>query len=119
VAHRIGTGQSTRLADQRGKSVEHTVAHLVGQDRMFGIGDGAVGFEEDNVALRRDLVGVLVVDHFIGEQDAAVVVDLDMSACRRDFAVGVVLDLVRAQQHLLVGFGFGLSAMGRRCRCTR
>ncbi len=108
---------------------DEAVAEVIRQRDVIGVDDRAVRLLDADIALGRQRVGALVVDHLVGEEGVVVVVDLDI-ALGGDLAAGVVVDqLIRLQKHRLggvfVGFALGgdveqvFLGEGRRRRARR
>ncbi len=79
--------------------IDEAVAEVVGQRHLVRGDDRAFGILDAHVALRRERVGVAVVDHLIGEQRVVAVVDLDVAFGRHPVVLVVVDHLVGLQQH--------------------
>ncbi len=101
--------------------IQEPVAEILGQLHGVGGQNLAVGLLQQHVALGAQRVRLAVEGHALRLQGGAVVIDLDV-ADRRDLVVLVVVDqLVGGHEHLLVGVRLGQLGVGearrlRRCR---
>ena len=98
---RIVLGHDTQRIDE-------AVAEVVGQRHLVRGDDRAFGILDAHVALRRERIGVAVVDHLIGKQRVVAVIDLDVAFGRHAVVLVVVDHLVGLQQH-----GLGRVHLGR------
>ena len=123
-----GTGgnHAAILADQRRKTFQRAVAHIVTQRDMVGKSDIAIGRHQADIAFGSDRVLFLVVGNTVGQQDAPAIVDFDVAFRCDHTAAGVVDDLIGLQQHIVLRLRLRLRfvlgsriARQARCQCQR
>jgi hypothetical protein len=84
------------------------VAEIVERLEAIRPRDAAVGILELGVALGRQGVGALVVDHLVGGQDVVVVIDLDVALRDHAIAARVIDQLIGLQVERLGAVNFRL-----------
>ena len=87
-------GNARVVLRHHAQGLDERIAEIVERFEPVGPGDGTVRVLELRIALRDQLVEVLVVDDLVGGQDEVVVVDLDIALRDDAIALGVVDELV-------------------------